>query len=691
MNRTIKPFLFIIPFLFLIYASLYAGKNTLPCSVKLTNGTISYTIQYDEGKKEWAGYIKKMTNIYLEAAEIYLSVPFPKDSGFVIDGREEVYLHLKGSSLDGVKIGGYNLWDEVALEYGISEIGNPALVFHELGHFWFPDGELKWMLEGVVSYLPLAMADEGMLELDKSEYAKIRNHWGLEYTQYETDLPLLYDFRGKNENTRSFFYMKTFKLQYLLHRELGKDGYSKLLSKYSSIIKNCSSDDLLLLLNTYKKSAWKDFLTGWVFPGKYGDVRYDDFSDPDCDNLLSIDEYYIKTRPDKADSDGDLVPDGTELALGLDPLKSAGKKQTQQIIMEHGPFIDGEKTDWELLPCVIKQDKVDDAEKSEYNMLSMWYGFRGGYLSLYVKTGNPPMRGENIMFDVLADLDADGKTDREFAFRLDNPSQTWTYYYATGTHENIDNLYGGLNSGFEISIPRDSIGGAMFRILPIVRDWEKEVNFDEWDRWVPVNLTILGKVEAYALRTDLLKADADKDGIPDVAELTYHLDPVKPDSRAMVKKYGPFIDGIDSEWKVLKTQTSSDPEADAKNRGYDLRKIYYLVKESVLFLMVETADTPGDGSGIMFDILVDSNIDKQSDLDFAFFLENPESPWNYSVALGKSFFPPGLISAKDEVIEMAIPLSAVGTNTFQILPIIRDDVKKINYDEWSSWIKINSR
>jgi hypothetical protein len=48
----------------------------------------------------------------------------------------------------------------------------------------------------------------------------------------------------------------------------------------------------------------------------------------------------------------------------------------------------------------------------------------------------------------------------------------------------------------------------------------------------------------------------------------------------------------------------------------------------------------------------------------------------------------GFISALDDVVEMAIPVAAIGKGDFQILPIIRHDVKKINYDEWGTWIRV---
>ena len=46
--------------------------------------------------------------------------------------------------------------------------------------------------------------------------------------------------------------------------------------------------------------------------------------DPDNDGLLTSRELELGTDPDKRDTDGDLLPDGWEVARGLDPLQHGG-------------------------------------------------------------------------------------------------------------------------------------------------------------------------------------------------------------------------------------------------------------------------------------------------------------------------------------------------------------------------------
>ena len=143
-------------------AGVIAGK------MKLSTGAVEYSVSYDGGKKDWAEYVLSGIGRYLEASEKYLAEKFPGVDSFPVNGKEEV-------TYRGVRVGGKNLGDSVELEYGISKRGEPALLFHELGHFWYgyPDGgdgsseELSWLVEGVVSFLPVAM---------QTPFGKVKQH-----------------------------------------------------------------------------------------------------------------------------------------------------------------------------------------------------------------------------------------------------------------------------------------------------------------------------------------------------------------------------------------------------------------------------------------------------------------------------------------------------------------------------------
>jgi len=81
-------------------------------------------------------------------------------------------------------------------------------------------------------------------------------------------------------------------------------------------------------------------------------------------------------------------------------------------------------------------------------------------------------------------------------------------------------------------------------------------------------------------------------------------------------------------------------------------------------------------------------MDGNLDIELAFMLTSPIYPWKYNSKQATSTNPDKLKADIDEVIEMAIPLNLIGSNYFKILPIIRDNKKKMNLDEWKTWEKI---
>ncbi|HUV06872.1 MAG TPA: hypothetical protein VMX75_04020, partial [Spirochaetia bacterium] len=168
--------------------------GTLPGKAALSVGPVEYAVSYQEGRRDWAEYIRAVTGRFLEASEKYLARRFSRSESFSVNGREEV-THW------GFRVGGMNLGDSVELEYGISRTGEPALLFHELGHFWYAyssggDGsneELSWLIEGIVSFLPVAMREAGFFEFSDSEYRAIQLHWAFEDHKREKDLPVAHD------------------------------------------------------------------------------------------------------------------------------------------------------------------------------------------------------------------------------------------------------------------------------------------------------------------------------------------------------------------------------------------------------------------------------------------------------------------------------------------------------------------
>ncbi len=106
-------------------------------SLNLQNGSISYTLEYDTGNDEWSSYIMQKTEMYLPAVKKYLGIPLPRTEPFKIHGRDEVYYDRPDPGKYGTRVGGVNFWDYIGIEYGLTETGKPALLLHELGHFWY--------------------------------------------------------------------------------------------------------------------------------------------------------------------------------------------------------------------------------------------------------------------------------------------------------------------------------------------------------------------------------------------------------------------------------------------------------------------------------------------------------------------------------------------------------------------------
>ena len=670
---------------------LHPEMDLLSGQVELTVGSVEYAVHHERGRRDWADYVSSSTGNFLVAAEKYLSMPYPAKRSFPVYGQEQVHYN-------GFRVGGTNLGDKVELEYGLTEVGKPGLLLHELGHFWFgftsgywsPSEEMNWLVEGIVSFLPIAMADSGFLRLSENEYNEILTHWGFVGHKAVSDRPVNQDFRFTVKGEFSgFFYIKTFKVQYLIYRELGPEGYRRFLKGLLAVGSSRDNDEIVDLLSEVKPVDWKTLLGGWVFAGDYRKVAYGDFDDPDCDGLLSVDEIFLSTDPNDVDTDGDSLPDGRETDLGFNPLRADSEQRVRELTESHGPFIDGVGDDWSLLPHVSVEEGEGDSSVAGYDLVRLNYGIRNGHFRLAAWTRVVPPRAEKVMFDVLVDTDFDRNTDREFAFSLDNPSHTWLYSHSSNTAVSVAGLKGALNRVFEISIPLASIGTERFQFLPIVRDAAKERNHDEWGGWITVDQEIMAAVERYKLQSDLWSTDSDEDGMPDGYEIEAGLEPVVADAPSVVAGYGPFVDGRDTEWAWMGAMQARDAAGESTSDNFDFIRMLYLVRNGSLHIMVETAKPPVQTDRVMFDVLVDTNADGKHDLEFAFFLNNPQGPWIFRMDTQKVQHSAELKTSVDRTIEVSIPLSVIPSKRFRILPIFHDLDSRSNYDELGSWVEID--
>ena len=122
-------------------------------TLALQNGVLDYTLEMDPGNDEWAEYVMRITERFLPAAEEYLGAPLPRTEPFIIHGRDVVLYDRPDPGKYGTRVGGVNFWDYIGIEYELTYIGEPALLFHELGHFWYGSlyrsagEETNWLIE----------------------------------------------------------------------------------------------------------------------------------------------------------------------------------------------------------------------------------------------------------------------------------------------------------------------------------------------------------------------------------------------------------------------------------------------------------------------------------------------------------------------------------------------------------------
>ena len=139
-----------------------------------------------EGDASWAAYVADQVAAYLPAAEQYLGVPLHQAAGELFHAQSQPWtVRIVGRArvmLGDTHIGAYNNTSGlfgpdrgIFLEYALAPMGNPALVLHEVSHFWFRGparGELlvgrreddvpAWFVEGLASMTPVVVAEAGM-------------------------------------------------------------------------------------------------------------------------------------------------------------------------------------------------------------------------------------------------------------------------------------------------------------------------------------------------------------------------------------------------------------------------------------------------------------------------------------------------------------------------------------------------
>lgn len=337
------------------------------------------------------------------------------------------------------------------------------------------------MVEGMVSYLPLAMAEAGKFNMVPGQLGGLRRHWGFREV-FQPDAPMDKDFRPKGTPWLLSWYRKTFKLQYLLHRSLGAQNYRRLVQSFYASYPVNDSTTVVSMLNAFQPGDWRGFLSGWVFPGAYARFSPSHFLDRDGDGLLDVEEHFARTDPANPDTDGDMIPDGAERRLKTDPLRP----DPPETAARHGPFVDGNPSEWKRIRSMEARDTLGDSSGGPaLDLASLSYLIRDGMLHVMVRTRETPRAKPKIAFQLLADTDGDGQWDRNFGFFLDNPAQPWLYLLSGGVRP-LPGLKSAMGRVFEMAIPLKGFPGKTVRIFPILRDHAAGKNLDGWGKWIVV-------------------------------------------------------------------------------------------------------------------------------------------------------------------------------------------------------------
>ena len=344
----------VFPILLAVLVVSSAKAHALEKTIVLRNVTISVPIEYKADRDAWARYMLSKTADYLAATEEYLDTPFRFSEGFTIKACDEC--------------GSMNA-SEVFIGYSDS----PALLFHELAHFWYgyAPGEIQanWLVEGINSFLPLAMRIAGTLTLSEAEYRGIWEAWSFRQSfDASSDMFLSHERAFSKDESERYErrYSKSFKVQYLLYMELGEAGYRRFL-RLLLTEKPRDEEAILDLLYAIKPQDWAAFLSGWIFQGEYTRVGPESFRDSDADRLLDVEEHYLGTRRDDPDSDDDGYSDYWEHTHSYDPNSDAGSR------LSSSPVIDGVAEDMERLPdYVINDPSSDNKGSSDINYVEVY-------------------------------------------------------------------------------------------------------------------------------------------------------------------------------------------------------------------------------------------------------------------------------------------------------------------------------
>lgn len=465
-------------FLILLVGCMSAAQvnaEKLKVNTQTRSGPLELTVVYKAGMRDWAQSILNESPKYIRMVERYLKSRYRWGRSLTIEGCDDCTSRAELSK------------HKIYLDYRYSTPDDVSVLFHEINHFWFyyyvNRSNEEWLIEGISSFLPNALREKHILPDRALYHETIDSYWGLEWNLPDTlkDVPL-YPF---NEGKRKLVYTKSYRLQYLINCLLGPGKYQAFVREISHLRRR-NPDAVIKILARHKRANWRDLLGGWVLGRSYRSASIADFTtDGDSDGLSRAAEFCHGTNPDDGDTDGDSLPDGAEILLGRNPRRIDA--DGIELEKQYGPFTDGSGEEWPLFESASWNDSVNDM-RGPYStdMTQMSALIRGGMLHILIKTSEQAVASPYVFFDLLVDTNNDNYTDEEFAFFLGAPGNPWHYSVSTGEGKSLFGLKAAMGEHIEMAIPLNAISSQSFRLLPIIRDNEAKMNFDEWDEWCDI-------------------------------------------------------------------------------------------------------------------------------------------------------------------------------------------------------------
>ncbi len=430
--------------------------------VALMEINLEIIVTYQGNKKDWAEYILERAIQYLPVIEKYLNAPLPyqiQDNTLYIQGEDS-------PEYNGNYAGGFNANNYIVLDYDVVPLGQPATLLHELNHFWFGPYP-KWFREGVNNFIPVALEMGNYFPFDFNIKAALDRQYFYNYNP-EFDIPVYnYHLLGLTGEEYLICHQKNLKIQYLIYQELGMYNYRLFLQGLLRFGPVKEDQALMEILSEYKEIDWTSFFSGWIFPGAYQNINISDFVDIDSDGIISVDEIYYGTDPDNPDSDGDLIPDGAELELHLNPLF----KDSMETVIENGPYIDGLLYDWEYYTYNTISDPEGDSSIGQFDITYVHYFVRNNTLYIAFNTKESIDKFDRYRIYFYFDINLDVYSD--LYFPVDRKIQTIInmYNFNTEIWYNTLKVKCVIQDTVEISIPLDDIGVQSFQFYIIIKDY----------------------------------------------------------------------------------------------------------------------------------------------------------------------------------------------------------------------------